>query len=149
MDRSELNLVRTEGAALRDILASAASDRPATRSQIARALDQAGITDPALREKIGADCIDLAKRAKEGEGAWTLNQAVDQMALAHLKTMHTADSLLGEEPDWADPGADEDTATEVMDRVRHPHETDEQRAARRAADAERERLRELGVNVGG
>ncbi|MFI0354489.1 hypothetical protein [Actinomadura sp. 9N407] len=149
MDRTELKMIRTEGAKLRNVLGMAASDRPATRSQLAAALDEAGITDTAMREKIGADCIALAKQAREGEGPFVLHQLADQMTLGHLKAMHTGDSLLGDEPDWSDNTPDETGADDVMDRVRHPHETDEQRAARRQADAERDRLRALGVNVGG
>lgn len=36
-------------------------------------------------------------------------------------------------------------AADIMDRIAHPDETDEQRQARREAEAERQRLARLGV----
>lgn len=146
MNRTEYKMVRSEqGQNLRNILGMAATRRPATKSQILAAMERAGITDPALREKIGADCIELAKRARDGEGPFILNQVVDQKVLGHLKAMYTADSLLGDEPDWSEPDVESPEILDAADRVRHPYETEEETQRRRAAEADRARLRELGV----
>jgi len=147
VNRTEYRMVRSEqGRALGDILGMAASDPPATKSQLRAAMEQAGITDPDLREKIGADCIELAKLARDGDlSAYVARQIIDEKVLGHLKAMHTADSLLGDEPDWSEPDADSPEILDAVDRVRHPHETEEQTQRRRADEADRARLRELGV----
>ena len=96
-------------------------------------------------DEVMATLVGLAEKANDGTtDRMEIRQRADLEAVKVLEALRDDDRLVSP-PD--DEAPDEATIADVVDRVEHPLEDDEARQRRREAEAEKQRLRDLGVQV--
>lgn len=153
MKRAEFKaLSKGIGARLSRIYRAAANRYAPTRSQLEELIEEAGISDPATRQRILDEAVELAGKARAGATRLQLTQLADQRALALVRELQRADSLLGGDEDALLPGEHAEDEAAELDKVAAKVASgldDAEFAKHEAAEKERARLRELGVRVEG
>lgn len=146
MNRSEYKAItRGQGARVRAFLKSAVSKHPETsRAALVAQLEDAEIPE-AQHDALIETYTAAAKKAQAGESLFELGQLVDRAAVEHVREMRASDSVLDDDGIPAEPEPDAKAADRVWGAIRGESEHDTER--RREAEAERDRLRELGVEV--
>jgi hypothetical protein len=151
MKRSEYKAItKGIGARLRQLYKGAASRYPAPRSLVLEQLEEAGITGD-LRRRVLDEAADLATKARAGATPLRLGQLADERAVALVRELRRADSLVGDDEDAMLPGEQTEGELAALDKVAAQVASGlsaEDFEKQQAAERERARLRELGVKVG-